>query len=65
MIFVSKVPKYHFQSSKGSFLKCQNDTLVCSLNCAPSKKFFMGMKKVLDKLVSLEYNELIKNGIDN
>ena len=47
MIFNSKVPKYHFQSSKGSFLKCQNDTLGCSLNCMPSKNFHDDGKKFL------------------
>ena len=30
-----------------------------------SNKFSKKLKKVLDKLVSLWYNELIKNGIDN
>ena len=40
MILVSKVPKVHFQSSKGSFPKCQNDTLGCSLNCYPVEKIF-------------------------
>ena len=55
MIVSSKVPKVHFQSVK--MILWDAHWIVYRL------KIFHGDEKVLDKSVSLEYNELIKNGI--